>query len=55
MKISLVTQNTIRNFGSNLQAYALVEAMKQLGCKVEILNYWPGKSYKYFNLYYFPN
>lgn len=54
MKISLVTQNTIRNYGSNLQAYALVETIKKMGCEVEILNYWPNESYKYFNLYYFP-
>ena len=41
MKIGLITQHCLRNYGSDLQAYALYSQLAALGGEVEIVDYWP--------------
>ncbi len=54
MKIGLVTQNCLWNFGSTLQAYALCEKVGALGHEIKILNYWPDDFYTLYNRKYLP-
>lgn len=54
MKIGLLTQTTIYNYGSILQAYALVRKLESLGCDVKVVNYWPRDFYDSFNRVYLP-
>lgn len=39
MKIGLVTFHNVHNFGAVLQAWALVQALRKVGCDVEVLDY----------------
>ena len=39
MKIALFTFWHINNYGAEMQAYATIKALKQLGCDVEIIEY----------------
>ena len=41
MKIGILTFHCAHNYGAVLQAYALQEAVKELGYDVEIINYRP--------------
>ena len=54
MKIGLLTQTTIYNYGSILQAYALVRKLESLGCDVKVVSYWPRDFYDSFNRVYLP-
>ena len=39
-KIDVITLHAVKNYGSVLQTYATQEKLKQLGCSVEIIDYW---------------
>ncbi len=41
MKIGIITFHRTKNYGGILQAYALLKSIKDLGLKVEIIDYWP--------------
>ena len=41
LKISVITLQNVRNYGSALQALATQEVMESLGLQCEIINYWP--------------
>ena len=41
MKIGIVTLHRVRNYGSVLQAYALVRLLREEGQNVEIIDYIP--------------
>lgn len=44
MKIGIITMHRVQNYGSALQAFALVEYLKKLGNEVEIIDYvFPNK------------
>lgn len=44
MKIGIITMHRVQNYGSALQAFALVEYLKKLGHEVEIIDYvFPNK------------
>ncbi len=40
MKISVITQHTVNNYGSVLQTYATQKILEQLGNQVEFVDYW---------------
>lgn len=40
-KIGLVTMHRVKNYGSILQTYATQKIFEKLGCKVEVIDYYP--------------
>lgn len=41
MKIDVITLHRVRNYGSSLQTLAMQMFLKELGCEVEIIDYYP--------------
>lgn len=39
MNITVITLQNVRNYGSVLQALATQQVFKQLGCKIDFINY----------------
>lgn len=39
-KIDVITLHAVKNYGSVLQTYATQEKLRQLGCDVEVIDYW---------------
>ncbi len=50
MKISTITCHDVYNYGASLQAYALQEYCKSLGCEYEIIDYKPDYLSQHFKL-----
>lgn len=55
MKIATITCHDVYNFGASLQAYALQEFCKSLGCEYEIINYKPHYLSGHYNLWKISN
>lgn len=39
-KIDVITLHAVKNYGSVLQTFATQEKLRQLGCEVEVIDYW---------------
>lgn len=55
MKIATITCHDVYNYGASLQAYALQEYCKSLGCEYEIIDYKPPYMSNDYNLYFVAN
>lgn len=55
MKIATVTCHDVYNYGASLQAYALQEYIKSLGCNYEIIDYKPDYLSNHFKLSFVAN
>ena len=44
VKIGILSMQRIANYGSFLQAYGLKSIFEELGCKVQFVDYHPGKT-----------
>ena len=40
MKVDVITLHNVKNYGSALQTYATQKTLENLGCEVEIINYY---------------
>lgn len=50
MKLSLITMQGVYNYGSALQTYASQKILTDLGCEVEIVDYYPNRMRNYGSL-----
>lgn len=50
MKLSLITMQGVYNYGSALQTYASQKILTDLGCEVEIIDYYPNRMRNYGSL-----
>ena len=50
MKLSLITLQGVYNYGSALQTYASQKVLTNLGCEVEIVDYYPNRMRNYGSL-----
>ena len=50
MKLSLITMQGVYNYGSALQTYASQKILTELGCEVEIIDYYPNRMRNYGSL-----
>lgn len=55
MKIAAITCHDVYNYGASLQAYALQQYCKSLGCEYEIINYKPDYLSNHHNLWAIAN
>ena len=50
MKLSLITMQGVYNYGSALQTYASQKILTDMGCEVEIVDYYPKRMRNYGRL-----
>lgn len=48
-KVTVITLQNVRNYGSVLQALATQQIFKQLGCDVDFINYNKNGKYSYLD------